>query len=383
MLTGKKVLTIDDSATIRILVRSLLATSGAHVEEARDGGEGLALCSASRYDLILLDLLLPDIYGIEVLQAIRATDDISTVVMLTGSGGIKSATAAVRLGADGYIEKQELNVAGDHAEFFYALEQAFKQRATIVANMALQRQLDEQRRQLETELAHAAAVQAELLPRSVPVLEGFEVAARFLPAREVGGDFYDWNEPAPGMLSLTLGDISGKGMPAAIMMATTRAAMRAVVQQQLPADAMRSVAAAVGGDLERAERYVTLFLARLEVAARRLRYVDAGHGHVFLLRADGTVEVLMPRGLPLGIFPDATYVEGTCTLQPGDAVIVYSDGLVDARPELSLEPGALAARLAGAASAGEMVRRLVALAADVSPLPDDLTVLALRCTGLS
>lgn len=139
MLKDKYVLTVDDSDTIRTYLRNIFVQKGANVDGAATGQEGLKMCAARRYDLILLDLLLPDLDGIEVLKNIRSTNDFSTIVMITGHGGVKSAIAAVQLGADGYIEKQDITATiHDHVEFLYALEQAIHQRAGIVAHKQLQ-----------------------------------------------------------------------------------------------------------------------------------------------------------------------------------------------------------------------------------------------------
>jgi signal transduction histidine kinase len=138
VFADKRILTIDDSATIRSFLRALLQARGGHVDEAATGLESLARCAENSYDLILLDLLLPDINGIDVLTKIRERDDRATVVMLTGAGGIKSAINAVRLGADGYIEKQELSANSDCSEFFWGLEQASEHRAGLLAQKQLQ-----------------------------------------------------------------------------------------------------------------------------------------------------------------------------------------------------------------------------------------------------
>jgi serine phosphatase RsbU (regulator of sigma subunit) len=166
-------------------------------------------------------------------------------------------------------------------------------------------------------------------------------------------------------------------MPAALWMATVRTAMRAVVRESPPAVAMRYVARALEPDLTRAEAYVTLFLARLEGDARRLTYVDAGHGHVFVRRANGAAELLPTRGLPVGILPDEEYQQGEILFAPGDALILYSDGLIDARPDLPLDAALVATQLAGAPTAEAMVARLVALGEAGGALPDDLTVVVL------
>lgn len=122
-----------------MFLRAVLSHAGALVTEVESGEEALArLQDDTPPDLILLDLILPDIDGIEVLHRLRTRNDASAVVVLTGMGGIKSATAAVREGADGYMEKQDLALGGDHAEFFYALEQALEHRAGLVAQRQLQ-----------------------------------------------------------------------------------------------------------------------------------------------------------------------------------------------------------------------------------------------------
>jgi signal transduction histidine kinase len=138
MFEGKRILTVDDSITIRAFLKRLLTEQGANVDAAVTGEEALAFSRLGyKYDLIILDLLLPDTDGIEILRQIRMTDDESAIVMLTGMGGIKSAITAVQHGADGYIEKHDLNVGGNHAEFFYALGQALQRRAGLVAQKQL------------------------------------------------------------------------------------------------------------------------------------------------------------------------------------------------------------------------------------------------------
>jgi serine phosphatase RsbU (regulator of sigma subunit) len=241
------------------------------------------------------------------------------------------------------------------------------------------RESEARRCRLQTEISCAAEVQRTLLPRYSLLPPGFEIAARCLPARQVGGDFYDWEEFSPGQVSLTLGDVMGNGIAAAILMATVRATVRAVAQSYRPEEALQLAQRALQYDLEDSDSFVTLFHARLDVAARRLTFVDCGHGHVFLRRRDGAVQKLHPRGLPLGVSPEETYQEGSLTFERGDILVVYSDGLVDAQPELELDHGVLAAQLHRAASAHEMVERLLALPMLEGPPPDDLTVLVVRC----
>ncbi|HXV20004.1 MAG TPA: SpoIIE family protein phosphatase [Desulfuromonadales bacterium] len=230
------------------------------------------------------------------------------------------------------------------------------------------------------ELVYAAEVQAKLLPRSYPHIPDFDIAARCLPAKQVGGDFFDWQEVCTGVWAFTLGDVMGKGMAAAMLMATVRAAMRSTGHNR-PSEALRLTESAVLPDLENAESFVTLFLGQLFAAEHRLTFVDCGHGYVFLRRSDGAVEELVPRGLPLGVPAPKVYQEGTIHFAKGDTLVIYSDGLVDARPELALDSSSLARYLDDAASAQEMVDRLMGMTEQKGPLPDDVTVLVVRCTG--
>jgi len=248
---------------------------------------------------------------------------------------------------------------------------------------ALRRQLDDDLNHLRTDLSRAARVQTELLPQKLPQkvleLEGFELAATRLTARGVGGDFYDWVQTGPGRLMLTLGDVMGKGMPAALLMATTRATLQALCRQHEPAAAMNLAARTLENDLQRSESFVTLFHAQLHIGQGRISYVDAGHGHAFVRRRGGTLEELRGSGLPLGLVPEERYQESSVKLGSGDALVVYSDGLVDAHSDPTLTAATIAAELHEATSAAEMVNQLAGLSESAASLTDDLTVMVLYC----
>jgi signal transduction histidine kinase len=151
-LIDKHVLSIDDSRAIRAFVSTLLSNAGAHVAEAGNGTDAIRQVTSGeqQYDLILLDLVLPDIEGLDVLKEIRKYDTESTVVVLTGAGGVASATAAMQFGADGYIEKQYMTQVGGEPEFFYALQQAMEHRAGFVAKQ----QLDQLRTDFYSMITH-------------------------------------------------------------------------------------------------------------------------------------------------------------------------------------------------------------------------------------
>jgi serine phosphatase RsbU (regulator of sigma subunit) len=235
-------------------------------------------------------------------------------------------------------------------------------------------------RRVEADLARAHVVQRQLLPERPLPIDGFDLAARCVPSHEVGGDFYDWQEVAPGDVELTLGDVMGKGMAAALLMATLRATLRAVTHSNpQPASALDIVHAALAPDLERTGSFVTLFHARLDASARRLAYVDAGHDHAFVLRAGAEVEPLERCGRPVGVPARGKYEERTLTFAPRDALVVHSDGLVAPGAGGTMRASEVADLLTGAGDAATMVERLVQSGLRTSPPSDDLTVLILVC----
>lgn len=238
---------------------------------------------------------------------------------------------------------------------------------------------EKDRLQMQAQLEFASRVQAKLLPAELPRLPGFEIAARCLPAYQVGGDFYDWQRTGPDSFSLTLGDVMGKGLAAAMLMATVRASLRAVARACPPAEALQQAAAALRQDLDNSESFVTLFHARLELAERRLTYVDCGHGLVYMLRADGSVEELLPRGLPLGVSSQEPFREGVMHFTPGDALVLFSDGLIDVMHGRELDDGSLGRQL-WAGHARTMVEQLVP-ATPQADAEDDMTLVVVKCTG--
>jgi serine phosphatase RsbU (regulator of sigma subunit) len=242
------------------------------------------------------------------------------------------------------------------------------------------RELQKTNKALQAELARAGQVQADLLPKVIPPLPGFELAARCIPAKEVGGDFYDWQLSSPDLFNFTLGDVMGKGMPAALLMTTVRATLHAIDSQSLPPQTIRKIDSTLESDLMRAESFVTLFQGQLDLAERQLNYVDAGHGHVLIRRADGTLEHLDRGGMPIGILPEQNYQGGSAQLHRGDALLLYSDGLLEVFPPLAKDVNALIEPLKGVDGAADILNRLIGLAPDNgSSLPDDLTVVVLYC----
>jgi PAS domain S-box-containing protein len=227
-------------------------------------------------------------------------------------------------------------------------------------------------------LARAAQVQRDLLPDSAPALEGYDLTGLCQPSEEVGGDFFDWYQPDPGTLVLTLGDVMGKGMPAAILMATMRIALRAASWTPSVAETVQFVADFTLRDLEKAEAFMTLFHARLDLKSGLLTYVDAGHGLMVVASEGGRVRTVPgTRSLPLGMLPGQTYREASVKLRPGDSLIAISDGVLDVHPQLDAELEAMTRMLLeGAVGAQDMAERLATNPS--AEITDDVTVVVLR-----
>jgi sigma-B regulation protein RsbU (phosphoserine phosphatase) len=369
-----RVLVIDDDQEIHRLLRARLEARGYSVADAESGEEGITKLREVHPDLVFLDVAMSGMTGIDVLDFIRSQRLDVAVILTTAYSSEQVAIAALRHGADDYLRKPF-----DRGEFQAALDRTLSRLTMSRQIKHLGRELEKKQRQLAEELARAAAVQADLLPIENPPLPGFEIGARCLPAREVGGDFYDWQQLPGGILSLTVGDVMGKGMSAALLMATVRAVIRAMVSQHGPADAVQHTASSLDSDLARSGSFVTLFHAQLNTATGELRYVDAGHGQVLLRRADGDIAPLQPWGLPLGVLSGERYSEGIVTMGPGDQLVIYSDGLSEARPELFRDQATLAAHLRSQDTAAETAQKLVDMATGGGgQLPDDLTVVVVR-----
>jgi serine phosphatase RsbU (regulator of sigma subunit)/predicted ester cyclase len=186
-----------------------------------------------------------------------------------------------------------------------------------------------ERERVEQELRVARSIQQASLPKEVPELEGWQISPHYRPAREVGGDFYDFLELPNGNLGLVVGDATGKGVPAALLMSTTCGMLRAVaLSVDSPGEVLERVNEALSARIP-ANMFVTCFYAILEPESGRLLYANAGHDLPYL-RQGGGAEEMRARGMPLGLMPGMSYEEKEATLEAGDSTLFYSDGLVEA-----------------------------------------------------
>jgi serine phosphatase RsbU (regulator of sigma subunit)/pSer/pThr/pTyr-binding forkhead associated (FHA) protein len=186
------------------------------------------------------------------------------------------------------------------------------------------------RERMERELELATEIQQRFQPSAPPVIEGYEFQGISFSCYEIGGDYYDFIPASDGTMLIALGDVSGKGTAAALLMSSLHAAIHGQVAAKTPlAEAIVSVNEYLA-DNTPANRFVTLFAAELDPPSAKLKYINAGHNPPLVCRADGSIEQLSSGGLPLGIMPMAEYDVAELTLNPGDTLVIYSDGVSEA-----------------------------------------------------
>jgi len=241
---------------------------------------------------------------------------------------------------------------------------------------------------LKNDLEVARDIQQAMLPAGLFSASGVETYGMSRPANTVGGDFYDVLALEDGRVVVTVGDVAGKGSPAALLMALLLAMMRTLVDEKLEAAELvtrlnKQVCRHAPGS-----RFITLFYAVYEPLTGRMTYVSAGHMPPLLLRADGACERLTEGGIALGMFEQSTYTTGEVQLQPGDLLAVYSDGITEAenhagRPfdEIGLETALKASSRDTLSGVGAAVVRAVERHTDEKRFADDLTILLLRRTA--
>ena len=205
--------------------------------------------------------------------------------------------------------------------------------AVRVAQLVRQQQQEAQERErIEQELRVARLIQQTLLPKTLPELPGYDVAAYYQPAREVGGDFYDFLDLEDGRMGFVVGDVTDKGVPAALVMATTRTMLRAAAQRlDTPGEVLKRVNDVLVQEIP-PNMFVTCLYAILERESGRLIYANAGHDLPYRRRAGRSegAEELRARGMPLGLMPGMGYEEKEILLEKGESILFYSDGLVEA-----------------------------------------------------
>jgi serine phosphatase RsbU (regulator of sigma subunit) len=246
-----------------------------------------------------------------------------------------------------------------------------------------------ERERVEQELKVARRIQQASLPKEVPTPEGWQIAPFYRPAREVGGDFYDFLKLPKGRLGIVVGDATGKGVPAALVMSSARSMLRAVAQaSDSPGDVLRRVNDPMVTDIP-PNMFVTCFYAILDPYSATLSYANAGHDLPYLRHSDGDAEELMARGMPLGLMAGMGYEEKETILEPSDSALFYTDGLVEAHdPEGEMfgfpRLRALVAERGGERSLEEaLLEELSSFVGEGWEQEDDITLLTLKRSASS
>ena len=257
--------------------------------------------------------------------------------------------------------------------------------ALRVAQLVRQQQLEfAERQRIEQELKVARLIQQTLLPQKLPDIEGYAVNAYYQPAREVGGDFYDFIYFPDGKIGLIVADVTDKGVPAALVMATTRSILRAAAERLVSPGAVLARTNDVLTPEIPPKMFVTCFYALLDPVTGHLQYANAGHDVPYCHTADGVVE-LRATGMPLGLMPGMNYEEKETTLKKDEYVLLYSDGLVEAHnPQREMfgfpRLQALMADYADGTTVKDyLLEQLAAFAGTDWEQEDDVTLVTLQC----
>lgn len=256
--------------------------------------------------------------------------------------------------------------------------------AVRVAQLARQQQQEaRERERMEQELRVARLIQQTLLPRELPDLPGYEIAAHYQPARAVGGDFYDFLYFEDGKIGIVIGDVTDKGVPAALVMATTRTLLRAAAERlSNPSAVLERVNALLHPDIP-PRMFVTCLYALLDPATGRISFANAGHDLPYRHSANG-VEELRATGMPLGLMPNMTYEETEVILAPGESLLLHSDGIVEAHNPagemfgLARLEARVAAHQGGIGLIPDLLSELAAFVGDEWEQEDDVTLVLLQ-----
>jgi sigma-B regulation protein RsbU (phosphoserine phosphatase) len=383
---GPRILVVDDNDDNRYTLTLYLDLEGyGNVETAQDGEEAIARLGEAEFDLVLLDVMMPKIDGYQVLTWVKEQPRLRDlpVIMISALNEMNSVVRCIELGAVDYLLKP-FNPVLLKARLGSTLEKK-KLRDEIAAHLA----------RLEQEVEAARRLQMAMVPHAFPQPSAafpLELNASMEPAREVGGDLYDFFTTEDGKLCFLIGDVSGKGMPAALFMARTKSLIRITTELMRarhgdaagPAEIIARVNRELcqdNGDL----MFVTLFFAMITPATGELEFCNAGHNAPYRLNGQTVTTIEGGKGIILGVRPDAAYSTGRLALAPGDGVYLFTDGVTEANNaaeelfgEARLEAALCAADGAPCAEIVKSVSAAVRAFVGAALPSDDITMLALR-----
>jgi sigma-B regulation protein RsbU (phosphoserine phosphatase) len=382
-----RVLIVDDEPDIETLIRQRFKRRngdfGFEFLFARNGAEALRQLEADpRVNLVVTDINMPVMDGLELLARINGIDDrLVKGVILSAYGDMGNIRTAMNRGAFDFLTKPI-----DFADFETTLCRTRDALEVERLGMESRQRLSA----LEREIDIAARIQSSMLPREFPAGAAFDIYAEMAPARRVGGDFYDFFPVGNGRLGFVIGDVSGKGVPAALFMAVSRTLLRATALQGLdPAECLTYVNQVLGAQREDAV-FVTVFYGILHTGTGDVEYCIGGHNPPYRVSRTGDISAIdMPAGIVVGLLPpsDAHYETGRLRLDAGDAIFLFTDGVTEAMNGEGKFFGERAVRRSLAANAALSSRELTAaVLSDVAAFAegalqaDDITAMAVKWT---
>lgn len=316
-----RVLIADDQPDLLDALRLLLKGAAIQMDSVTSPEAVIEAVSRGGYDLLLMDLnytgdTTSGREGIDLLSRVQAIDSSLPIIVMTGWGSVNLAVEAMRRGVRDFVQKP-----WDNHQLVNTL------RAEIEKGRAARlREADEQR-----ELAEARRIQRKLLPSTLPQIDGWEIASSWQPAAGVGGDCFDALAFGPSRVAVSIADVVGKGIPAALLMSNLQAAVRAfATDAALPGELCHQVNRILCGNIAEG-RFISFFYCVLDGDLGRLTYSNAGHYLPILIRADGSTERLDRGGAVLGVFPDTVYEQGEVATRSGDRLVLFTDGITEAR----------------------------------------------------
>ena len=386
-MTKNKVLVVDDEEDLELLVRQKFRRRIRKGEFefvfAHNGQQALEkLAEHDDIRLVLTDINMPVMDGLALLSQLEDANPDVRAVIVSAYGDMDNIRTAMNRGAFDFLTKPI-----DFNDLEITIEKTLKHVITLQNALESRDRLVAIKRELE--VAHQ--VQTSVLPAELPSCETHEIAARMIPARESGGDFYDFFDFEDQCIGLVIADVSGKGIPAALFTMVTRALLKAAARDShSPAQCLKMVNDVLSQDNESCV-FVTLFYGVLDLRTGNFLYSNGGHNAPRLRRRDGQVEALATTGnLVLGVEHGHEYHEAQVQLAPGDGLFLYTDGISEAENQAAEEfgEGRLDSALEdlSAASAEGMVAALVDAVrafAGEAPQSDDLTCIAAQLRTLS
>jgi len=324
-----RILIADDQPDLLDALRLLLKGEGIQMEAVTSPDAVLATLAVRSFDLLLMDLNFTSDTtsgreGIDLLTRVQALDGHLPVVVMTGWGSVDLAVEAMRRGVRDFVQKP-----WDNGHLLTTL------RAEIDAGRERRLRLEVEQRELD----EARRIQRKLLPATLPQLDGWEIAASWQPAGGVGGDCYDAIGFSARRVGLSIADVVGKGIPAALLMSNLQAAVRAFATEAAQPDELcQQVNRILCGHVAEG-RFISFFYCVLDTDDGSLTFGNAGHYPPILVRAGGQVERLEAGGPVLGVLQDGTYAKGRVSIGSGDRLVLFTDGITEARNSADEEFG--------------------------------------------